>query len=106
MSNLNFKKTRTKAKINYSYPVITIFRSNKHMVVQVLQAFTKNTLVTVDTYKETGSKTQKAIAAGNKIGDFLNSNKIEKVVFDRNGFVFTGRVEAVVQGIKDKNIII
>lgn len=106
MSNINFKKIRTKSKINYIYPVITVFKSNKHMVVQVLQALTKNTLITVDTYKETGSKTQKAIAAGNKIGEFLNLNKIDKVVFDRNGFIFTGRIEAVVKGIKEKNIII
>ena len=106
MSNTNFKKTRTKSKINYDYPVVIVSRSNKHMIVQVLQAITKNTLLTVTTYTEKGSKTQKALSAGNKIGDFLNSNNIGKVIFDRNGLIFTGRVEAVVTGIKEKNVII
>jgi large subunit ribosomal protein L18 len=106
MSNLNFKKTRTKSKINYEYPVVIIHRSNKHTIVQVLEPLTKNTLVTFDTYKEKGSKTEKSATVGNKIGEFLNTNNIEKVVFDRNGYTFTGRIQAVANGIKEKNIII
>jgi large subunit ribosomal protein L18 len=106
MTNLNFKKTRTKSKINYEYPVVVIFKSNKHAVVQVLEPITKNTLITIDTYKEKGSKTDKSVAVGKKIGDFLNANNIQKVILDRNGYVFTGRIKAVANGIKEKNIII
>jgi large subunit ribosomal protein L18 len=106
MSNINFKKLRTKSKINYEYPVVIIHRSNKHTIAQVIEPLTKNTMITLDTYKETGSKTQKSTLIGNKIGDFLNINNIEKVVFDRNGYVYTGRVQAVANGIKEKNIII
>jgi large subunit ribosomal protein L18 len=106
MSKSNFKKLRTKSKINYDYPVVIVHRSNKHSTAQILEPITKNTLVTINTYKEKGSKTDKSKAIGNKIGDYLNINNIQKVVFDRNGYTFSGRVEAIAAGIKEKNIII
>lgn len=106
MSNTNFKKTRTKLKINYEYPVVVVHRSNKHILVQVLEPKSKKTILTVDTYKDKGTKVEKSLIAGQKVGDFLNTKKIEKVVFDRNGYEFTGRIQAVVNGIKEKNIII
>jgi large subunit ribosomal protein L18 len=106
MSNTNYRKTRTKSKINYELPVVVVHRSNKHVLVQVLEPISKKTILTVDTYKDKGTKMEKSILAGKKVGEFLKSKKIEKVVFDRNGFVFSGRVKAVVNGIKEINITI
>ena len=106
MSVINYRKKRTKARINYNLPVVVVHRSNKNMVVQVLESVTKKTILSVDTYKYKGTKTQKSMEAGRSVGGFLKNKKILNVVFDRNGFVYSGRVKAVVDGIKELNISI
>jgi large subunit ribosomal protein L18 len=107
MSKDQFKKNRTKGKLNYEHHVVVISRSNKNIIAQVLEPITKKTLVTVDSTKiNKGTKTEKSTEVGKKVADFLKSKKVDRVVFDRNGLIFTGRVKALAAGITNNNITI
>lgn len=107
MSTRTIKQKRSKSKINYSLPVIVVSRSNKNISAQVLEADTKKTLFTATSYKLNNlSKTEKSIKVGEAVANFLDSKNIKKVVFDRNGYLFHGRIKQVAQTIKDKQIAI
>jgi large subunit ribosomal protein L18 len=107
MSKNSFKKNRLKFKINYSYPVVVVSRSNKYIIAQVLAPETKNTMVTISTQSiKKGTKTEKSLEVGKQIAQFLETKNFSKAVFDRNGYIFTGRVKAIAEGVKNNNIII
>jgi large subunit ribosomal protein L18 len=107
MSHKNFKKSRTKNKLNYSYPVVVVSRSNKNITAQVIEQDSKKTLFTSDSSKLKGiSKTEQSKKVGESVAKFLNSKKISKVVFDRNGYVFHGRIKQVAESIKEMNITV
>ena len=107
MSQINFKKNRTKNKLNYTFPVVVVSRSNKNICAQVLEPITKKTLFSCDSSKVTGiSKIEQSKKVGENIAKFLNSRNFNKVVFDRNGYVYHGRVKQVAESIKEQNILI
>jgi large subunit ribosomal protein L18 len=107
MSSLNFKRTRTKSKVNYSKHVLVICRSNKYIQAQILEPLTKNTLATFSTKSlKKGTKSEKSFEIGIIIADFLSKQKIDTISFDRNGLLFTGRVKSLADGVRSKNITI
>jgi large subunit ribosomal protein L18 len=107
MSTINIKKRRCKFKINYELPVVLVSRSNKNITAQVLEPVSKKTLFTSNSYKIKGaSKIEKSAKVGLEIAKFLNSKKFDRIVFDRNGFVFHGRVKQVAQTLLENNITI
>jgi large subunit ribosomal protein L18 len=99
MSKTIIRKNRSKKKINYDRHVIIVARSNKNVNVQLLEPITKKTLVTFDSYKVKGSKTDKSKFVGDSMAKYLEKNKISNIVFDRNGYLFHGRIKAVADAI-------
>ena len=96
------KRIRLKAKIRVKIrgthlrPRLTIFRSNKFIYAQVINDMTGKTLAQASDLKMTkGTKTERAKEVGKLIGDVCSKAKIKKVVFDRNGFKYTGRIKLV-----------
>ncbi|MBG0777206.1 MAG: 50S ribosomal protein L18 [Desulfovibrionaceae bacterium] len=103
------RKMRIRKKIfgTAERPRLIVFRSNAHMYVQVVDDETGNTLVstsslvmakdgsTVHANKEGASEVGKAIA---KLA--LEKN-IEQVVFDRNGYLYHGRIKALADGARE-----
>lgn len=81
-------------------PRLAVFRSNKHIVAQVIDDSTGQTLVAASTVESEfkGKATGNADAA-RKVGELLASRAKEKgvsvVVFDRGGFKYHGRVAAL-----------
>lgn len=107
MTTINSKKIRTKNKVNYNYPVVVVSRSNKNITAQVLEPITKQTLFTADSSKLKGiTKTEKSAKVGEAVAKFLLSKKIDKAVFDRNGYLYHGRVKQVAETIKENKITI
>jgi large subunit ribosomal protein L18 len=105
MTPKSIKKLRSKAKLNYNFPVVILSRSNKNVSAQVLDNLTKNTLATFTSYKITKqSKTQKSETVGVEVGKYLLSKKINKVVIDRNGLLYHGRIKALVNSIRTQGI--
>jgi len=94
------KKIRTKIKGTEARPRLTVFRSNKFIYAQVINDLTGKTLAQASDVKMTEkgdkrTKTERAKEVGRMIADVAGKAKIKKVVFDRNGFKYTGRIKLV-----------
>jgi large subunit ribosomal protein L18 len=81
-------------------PRLAVFRSNKHFVLQVIDDTTGRTLAAAATVEpdlraagSTGS-VEAATRAGALVADRARAAGVTKVVFDRGGFLFHGRVKA------------
>lgn len=90
------KKIRAKIRGAAARPRLTVFRSNKFIYAQVIDDTTGKTLVQASDVKVAkGTKTERAKEIGKAIGAACLVKKIKKVIFDRNGFKYTGRVKLV-----------
>jgi len=90
------KKIRTKILGTEARPRLSVFRSNKFIYAQVINDTLGKTLVSTSDLKITkGTKTDHAKEVGRTIAEVCAKAKIKKVVFDRNGFKYTGRIKLV-----------
>jgi large subunit ribosomal protein L18 len=87
-------------------PRLNVFRSNKHIYAQVIDDTQGRTLVAVSTVVASlkdaldGTKRDEARKIGEEIAKKCLAANISKVVFDRNGFLYTGRVAALAEGAR------
>jgi large subunit ribosomal protein L18 len=89
-------------------PRLTVYKSLKHMYAQLVDDASGKTLVSVGTTSKALKgevKDDDKTAAAKKVGEALakaaKAQGIESVVFDRNGFDYHGRVEAVAAAARD-----
>jgi large subunit ribosomal protein L18 len=83
-------------------PRLCVFRSNKHTYVQVISDESGRTLASASTLQVEGGSSNRAAARkiGERIAQLCQEHNITKVVFDRNGFLFHGRVKEVAEGAR------
>lgn len=103
------RKIRIRKKVQGSAerPRLVIFRSNTHIYAQVVNDLEGKTLVSVSTL--TLGKTQPgahcnlagATEVGKEIARLAREKNINKVVFDRNGYIYHGRVKALADGARE-----
>ena len=90
------KKIRTKILGTKERPRLSVFRSNKFIYAQVIDDVAGKTLFQAsDIRAGKGTKTEHAWEVGKMIADICLKDKIDKVIFDRNGFKYTGRIKLV-----------
>lgn len=98
------KKTRIRKIVNGTAerPRLCVFRSSRHMYASIIDDVTGNTLVTTSSLVLEDKKSGKALAEsiGQSIAKLALAKKIESVVFDRNGFVYHGRIKALADGAR------
>lgn len=98
------RKRRVRAKISGTskMPRLSVFRSNTHIYGQIIDDLSGKTLVSGSDLKikEKGKKVEIAEKVGEEIAKLALTKKIKKVVFDRNGFAYHGRVKAVADGAR------
>jgi len=108
------RKIRIRKKISgtSARPRLVVFRSSKHIYAQLVDDVLGFTLVAAstldkdfgsrmsDTDEKTG-KTAKAVMVGKIVAERALDKGIKKVVFDRNGYVYHGRVKAVSDGARE-----
>jgi len=92
-------------------PRLSIFRSNIHIYAQVIDDATSQTLVAASTKDAklaaslTGkTKTERAKAVGQLIAERAKAAGIDKVVFDRGGFKYHGRVQALADAAREAGL--
>lgn len=92
-------------------PRLNVFRSSAHMYAQVIDDTSGHTLVAASTLDEElrkavegETKTDRAKAVGLLIGERAKAAGIEKVVFDRGGFRYHGRVKALADGARESGL--
>jgi large subunit ribosomal protein L18 len=84
-------------------PRLCVFRSNRHMYAQVISDESGRTLVSASTMKLGEAPTGNRGAArriGELVANLCLERDIHEVVFDRNGFLFHGRVREVAEGAR------
>ncbi len=107
MSTQAIRKRRTTQKITYFYPVLTVSRSNKNIMVQVISPETRQVVFTASSNKLTGiSKSDQSISIGKTVADWLKTNNMPQAVYNRNGYLYHGRVKAVAEAVREAGIII
>ncbi|RJP85007.1 MAG: 50S ribosomal protein L18 [Desulfobacteraceae bacterium] len=101
------KRIRKKMSGTMERPRMSVFRSAKHIYSQIIDDAQGITLVTASTMEKEVREQQKfenKIAAAAFIGQLLAERAVQKgiksVVFDRNGFLYHGRVKAVSDGAR------
>ncbi len=102
MKKKDDKRKRLKVKIRAkifgtsSRPRLSVFRSNKFIYAQVIDDQKGKTLTEASDVKVTkGTKTERAKEVGKMIAEACAKIKVKEVVFDRNGFKYTGRIKLV-----------
>jgi large subunit ribosomal protein L18 len=106
------KRTRTHAKIRSKVfgtmekPRLSVFKSNKHMLAQIIDDESGKTLAYAHS-KDVKGKTmsEKAFLVGESVALKAKGLKIEKVVFDRGGFIYTGNIKALADGARKGGLI-
>ena len=105
MSTQSLRKRRVVSKISFIIPVVTIFRSNKNILAQVIDPDTLLTVHSVNSNKMSGkTKSEKSAEVGQAIAAWLKAKEIAKVSFNRNGFLYHGRVKSVADAIRESGI--
>ena len=105
------KRNRSKQLYGASYgmPRICIFRSNNNIEAQIIDDVQGVTLASASSVEKTlnaqiakaGSKTEKSVIVGKALAERALKKKIDKVVFDRNGYSYTGRVKALAEAARE-----
>ena len=83
-------------------PRLVVFRSDKHIYAQLVDDDAGRTLATVSSLKiGEGKKSDKAAVVGKTIAEVAKDKGITRVVFDRGGYKYHGRVKAVADGARE-----
>ena len=118
MSRLKITNDRRKKRVRLSLrrtasgrPRLSVFRSSKHIYAQVIDDGVGQTLVAASTLsaelkgKDLGKgKTEAAKKVGALIAEKAMAQQIKKVVFDRNGFLYHGRIKALAEAAREKGL--
>ena len=100
------KKIRFKIVGTAAVPRLSVFKSNAYIYAQLIDDEKETTLASVSSVELKKGKTSltKVVAAheaGKVLAEKALSKKIKKVVFDRGGYVYTGRVKALADGARE-----
>ena len=101
------RKMRIRKKINGTpeRPRLVVFRSSKHIYAQINDDMAGATMATASTLSLEGDNirltVENAKLVGKKVAEEAIKKSITSVVFDRNGFVYHGRIKAVADGARE-----
>ncbi len=100
------KSIRKKISGTNDQPRLSVYRSNKDIYVQVIDDLKGVTLAATSSIDKVmssvkGTKVEKAELVGKKIAELAIAAGVDSVVFDRNGYLYHGRVKALAQGARD-----
>jgi len=108
------KKGRVRKKIvgTPSRPRFTVFRSSRHIYAQIIDDSQGKTIVSTSSLSKTlkdevkGAATERDVCklVGKAAAKLALEKKITEVVFDRNGYLYHGRVKAVADGAREAGL--
>ena len=100
-------RVRTKISGTADTPRLNVFRSNAHIHTQIIDDTTGTTLVSVssvDMKLAHGGNIEVARQVGTEIAKRALKKGIKKVVFDRGGYIYHGRVKALAEGAREAGL--
>jgi len=96
---------RKKVKGSAERPRLSVFRSNTSIYAQIIDDIQGITLVSASTLdlgeRKASSNVEAALAVGKKIAEKAQAAGILAVVFDRNGYLYHGKVKALAEGARE-----
>jgi len=116
-SKLRYQKRRMRIRKKVfgvaDRPRLTVFRSARHMYAQIIDDSAGRTLAAMSTlspvFREGERPEGGKVGAAHRVGELLaeaaKAGGIEKVVFDRNGYLYHGRVKALAEGAREKGLV-
>jgi large subunit ribosomal protein L18 len=94
-------RLRQRVKGTQERPRLVIYRSLKHIYAQLVDDVAQRTLMTVTDNGLNGKKLDKSAEVGKLIASKAKEAGVTKVVFDRGGYRYHGRVKAVADGARE-----
>ena len=107
------KHVRVRKKISGTteFPRLCVYRSNSHIYAQIIDDTKGVTLVSASTLDKeikgsvsVGSNIEAATAVGKLIGERAIAKDIKEVVFDRGGYLYHGRVQALAEAAREAGL--
>lgn len=101
------QRVRNKISGTAECPRLNVFRSNKNIYAQVIDDVAGVTLASASTLDKNisgGTKTEQAETVGKLVADRASEKGIKKVVFDRGGYLYHGRVAALATGARENGL--
>ena len=111
----NLRRRNRSKRNNLSHsdrPRLVVYRSNKHITAQIIDDYKGSTLVSASSNDKliikdistAKSKIEVSTKIGTIIAEKALKNKINKVVFDRNGYPYHGRIKAVADAAREAGL--
>lgn len=116
MNNMSKNKKRLKRKVRIrkkltgttERPRLCVFRSTKHIYAQIIDDTSGKTLVSASTmdkdFAASGDKKSLANAVGKNVAARALENGIKAIVFDRNGYIYHGRIKSLSDGAREAGL--
>lgn len=86
-------------------PRLSVYRSNKAIYAQIIDDVTGTTLVSASSmskdFEANGTKSEQSVAVGKLVAEKAIAAGIKDVVFDRNGYLYHGRVKQLAEGARE-----
>jgi large subunit ribosomal protein L18 len=107
------RKQRIRKKLvgNENRPRLCVFRSAKHIYAQIIDDSRSHTITAASSVEKTvreNPESKNKLTTANMVGKIVGRRALEKgvarVVFDRNGFLYHGRVKAVSEGAREAGL--
>jgi|SRR3989344_6939700 len=99
------KRVRAKVEGTAAAPRVAVFRSAQHVYAQAVDDQVGQTLLSVNDLKlKEPNKIKSSLRVGEMLGGELKKKGINRIVFDRGGFKYHGRVKALADGLRSVGI--
>ena len=105
------RRVRRKVQGTLERPRLSVFRSAKHIYAQVIDDTANRVLVTASSLSkdfratgQSGGNVGGATLVGQLVAEKALQRGVQQVVFDRNGFLYHGRIKAVALGAREKGL--
>ena len=90
-------------------PRLTVFRSNKQIYAQIIDDIAGKTIVAASSIikevaAQKANKSEKAKIVGKLIADKAKEAGINKIVFDRNGYLYHGRIKSLAEAVRESGL--
>jgi len=105
-------RSKSTSMFHPEYPRLVVYRSNRHFESQIVNDFEGQTLVSSSSkdkslkaeVEKSKTKTDVSVLVGKNLAKVAKKKNIKKVVFDRNGYPFHGRVKAFADAAREAGL--
>ena len=105
------RRVRQKVQGTLERPRLSVFRSAKHVYAQIIDDTANHVLVAASSLSkdfratgQSGGNVAGATLVGQMVAEKALQRGVQQVVFDRNGFLYHGRIKAVALGAREKGL--